>query len=74
MLFLIYINDLPTALNKLKSILYADESTVYASSPTLETLVNIVNAELTRQSVAVQREGGIPVGKKILYILIRAQM
>ncbi len=46
LLFLIYINDLLTALNKLKSILYADDSTVYSSSPTLETLVNIVNAEL----------------------------
>ncbi len=35
--FLMYINDLPTGLNKLKSILYADDSTVYSSSPTLET-------------------------------------
>ena len=46
LLFLIYINDLPTALNKLKSILYADDSTVYSSSPTLETSVNIINGEV----------------------------
>ena len=38
LLFLIYISDLPNALCKLKSILFADDSTVYYSSKSLDVL------------------------------------
>ena len=42
----LYIKDLPIALDKLKSILFADDSIAYISSLSLETLVDTVNAEL----------------------------
>ncbi len=43
LLFLIYINDLPNTLNILKAILFADDSTVYASATSLGDLVTTVN-------------------------------
>ncbi len=50
LLFLIYINDLPVALDEIKSILFADDSTVYCSSKSLEQLIDTVNTELSRLS------------------------
>ena len=46
LLFIIYTNDLPNAINNAKSILFADDTTVYASSDSLSLLYNIINSEL----------------------------
>ncbi len=46
LLFLIYVNDLPNSLKALKSILFADDTSVYASKPYLPDLINVVNKEL----------------------------
>ncbi len=50
LLFLIYINDLPDALCKLKSILFADDSTVYYTSKSLDILTRTINNELAQLS------------------------
>ncbi len=50
LLFLIYINDLPDALGKLKSILFADDSTVYYSCKSLDILTRTINNELAQLS------------------------
>jgi hypothetical protein len=44
LLFLLYINDLPLS-SKLFSLLFADDTTLLASSDSVESLVNFVNAE-----------------------------
>ncbi len=46
LLFLIYVNDLPNSLKALKSILFGDDTSVYASKPYLPDLINVVNKEL----------------------------
>ncbi len=46
LIFLIYINDLPNSLRALKSILFADDTSVYASRASLPDLINVVNSEL----------------------------
>jgi hypothetical protein len=47
LLFLIYINDLPNVSSKLYFILFADDTNVFYSHSSLETLFDIVNTELT---------------------------
>ena len=47
LLFLVYINDLPLC-SKLISLLFADDTTLLFSHSNFETLINIVNAELTK--------------------------
>jgi len=47
LLFLIYINDLPNVSSKLYFILFADDTNVFYSHSSLETLFQIVNEELT---------------------------
>ncbi len=46
LLFLVYINDLPNSLKKLKTILFADDSTAYYSSKSKYELEETVNSEL----------------------------
>ena len=46
LLFLIYINDLPTASKKLTFYLFADDTNIYYESKDLSNLVKIVNKEL----------------------------
>ena len=45
-LFLIYINDLPNASEKLKFYLFADDANIYFESSALSNLIKIVNREL----------------------------
>ena len=46
LLFVIYMNDLPDCLNKANGILFADDTTLYISSDSLEELYNDMNLEL----------------------------
>ena len=47
LLFLLYINDLPLA-SKLFALLFADDTTLLASSNSVESLVEFVNIELKK--------------------------
>ena len=47
LLFLIYINDLPNVSSRLYFILFADDTNVFYSHSSLDTLFQIVNAELS---------------------------
>ena len=44
--FLLYINDLPFALKKVETNMYADDSMISCSSKTLDELLRVLNAEL----------------------------
>jgi hypothetical protein len=46
LLFIIYTNDLANSLRHLKSILFADDTTVYASSDNMNNLISIVEKDL----------------------------
>ena len=46
LLFLLYINDLPFALKKAKTTMYADDIMISYSSKTLDELHRVLNAEL----------------------------
>ena len=46
LLFLLYINDLPTACNMLHAILFADDTNLFYSHHDLNHITNIVNSEL----------------------------
>ena len=48
LLFLIYINDLPTISNKLKFYLFADDTNIYLESDDLINLEKIMNKELVK--------------------------
>ena len=48
MLFLIYVNDIPSASKKLSFVLFADDTNIFLSHPNLYTLVNTLNIELTK--------------------------
>ena len=48
LLFLIYINDLPGCLLHTKAHMYADDTTIYASSVSTAELYAKVNNDLTR--------------------------
>ena len=45
-LFNIYINDITLSVNKLKSVLYADDSCFYLNHTNISTAINIINNEL----------------------------
>ena len=47
LLFIIYTNDLPNAINNAKSILFADDTTLYASSDSLPVLYKMIYYDLT---------------------------
>ena len=46
LLFIIYTNDLPDSLNGAKSILFADDTTIYISSNNISNLYRDMNIEL----------------------------
>ena len=46
LLFLIYINDLPSSSKKLNFYLFADDTNIYCESSDLSNLIKIVNREL----------------------------
>ena len=46
LLFIIYTNDLPSCLINTKCVLFADDTTVYASSPNITHLYKLVNDDL----------------------------
>ena len=46
LLFIIYTNDLPYCLKKTKCILFADDTTIYASGKSLPELYNSLNSDL----------------------------
>ena len=46
LLFIIYINDFSNVLTKLKSVHYADDTTLYFSGGSVEEVVDVVNGEL----------------------------
>ncbi len=48
LLFILYTNDLPTVLQSAKSILFADDITVYCSSPSIENIYLVMTEELDR--------------------------
>ena len=48
LLFLVYINDLPNALNSLNPVLFADDTTLYFSHYDSNTLSNIINDDLNK--------------------------
>ena len=48
LLFLIYINDLPNISSIMFFILFADDTNIFYSHDSLDTLFQIVNTELTR--------------------------
>lgn len=50
LLFLIYINDLPNCISKCKTILFADDTTIYLSDMKTTTLRNTMNEDLERVS------------------------
>ena len=47
-LFLLYLNDLGNVLNKLKLIIFADDTNAFLSHNSLETLHDIMNSELEK--------------------------
>ena len=50
LLFLVYINDLPRSTTKLKSILFADDTTLYTSHENALNLANTLSEELLKVS------------------------
>jgi len=48
LLFLLYINDLPDAIEHAQSILFADDTTIYISGKTIENLYITMNNELSK--------------------------
>ena len=48
LLFIIYTNDLPACLDNTKSILFADDTTIYMSNKNIDHLYQLVNADLNR--------------------------
>ena len=46
LLFLIYINDLPNAVNNLESILFADDTTMFASNKNVNDLCNTISDDM----------------------------
>ena len=50
LLFNIYINDLTTITNKLKPILFADDSCFYYSNPNVHELISVINNEMINVS------------------------
>ena len=47
LLFLLYINDLPTSSNTFKMIMYADDTTLYCNIENREDCEDIINKELS---------------------------
>ena len=45
-LFLIYINDLGTISNKISTIMFADDSNIFASEPNLKNIETVLNSEI----------------------------
>lgn len=48
LLFLIYVNDMPQSSNRLKFLLFADDTTVYMSHGSINVLFDDMNSELSR--------------------------
>ena len=50
LLFIIYANDLPNSMKHSKCILFADDTTVYHSSPNLRELIGLIEEDLVTLS------------------------
>ena len=50
LLFLIFVNDLPNCSNKLRFVLFADDTNILVSHDSLQSLNNILNFELQKVS------------------------
>ena len=50
LLFIIYTNDLPNSINHAKTILFADDTTVYFANKSIDTLFEIMSQELNSLS------------------------
>ena len=50
LLFIIYTNDLPNSINHAKTILFADDTTVYIANKSIDTLFEIMSQELNSLS------------------------
>ena len=50
MLFIIYANDLQNSINHAKTILFADDTTVYFANKSIDTLFEIMSQELNSLS------------------------
>ena len=50
LLFIIYINDLPSVTGDLSTVLFADDTTLFCSGPDFPTLVNKCNVDLVKVS------------------------
>lgn len=48
LLFILYTNDLPNSLKHSKSILFADDTTVYLSANNINNLIDMIKADLTQ--------------------------
>ena len=66
LLFLLYINDLPFALNEALATMYTDDTTISNSSDNMEDLVSVVNSKLSRLNRWLQ-------GNKLSLNIIKAQ-
>ena len=47
-LFILYINDLTSSSNLIKFVIYADDTTLFLASKSVEELYKVANAELTK--------------------------
>ena len=50
LLFILYINDLKNVSNKIFSILFADDTSIFIEGDSIESTIKILNSELTKIS------------------------
>ena len=74
LLFNVYINDIKNSVNKLKLVLYADDSCFYASGPDLNSVINVINEELHELDKWVKANRLTLSYSKSHYILFHRQL
>jgi hypothetical protein len=74
-LFLLYINDFPNAIDIMSCILFADDTTVSISNPNDTNLISIVNDELCNiYKWTLSNRLSLNVKKNILYAIYKPIM